>query len=117
MKTAFLTLAVALGAWIALPTTAEAGPKFPFPSHFPQLPFTPPGFHHSSIHRGFSGGHGHHGSRCETPYVVKTCEINRYRQCRTAYDRFGRPHKYHVTVVTYRDTYSNGTCRTYTRTY
>ena len=38
-------------------------------------------------------------------------------QCRTAYDHCGRPYTYHVTVVTYCDHYSNGTSRTWSRTF
>lgn len=92
------------------------------------------GGHHSSYSSSYSGGYGHH--HCDTPsygqsyqgygqgyqqncqpYRVSSCEINRCQQCLTAYDNCGHPYMYHVTVVTYRDTYSDGSCQTYTRTF
>jgi len=48
------------------------------------------------------------------PYKVSTCEVNRYKECRTAYDHCGKPYTYHVTIITYRDTYSDGSFKTYT---
>jgi hypothetical protein len=48
------------------------------------------------------------------PYKVSTCEVNRYQECRTAYDHCGKPYTYHVTIITYRDTYSDGSFKTYT---
>ena len=51
------------------------------------------------------------------PYKVSTCEVDRCRQCRVAYDDCGHRYTYHVTVITYRDHYSDGSARTYTRTY
>jgi hypothetical protein len=63
--------------------------------------------------------------KCETPryqpayckpYKVSTCEIKRSKVCRTGYDHCGKPYTYHVTVVTYRDSYSDGSYKTWTRT-
>jgi hypothetical protein len=48
------------------------------------------------------------------PYKVSTCEVSRCRECRTAYDHCGKPYTYHVTIITYRDTYSDGSFKTYT---
>lgn len=50
-------------------------------------------------------------------YKVRTVEISRHVHCRTAFDRRGRPYEYHVTVVTYCDHYSDGSRRTWTRTF
>ncbi len=48
-------------------------------------------------------------------YKVSTCEINRHCVRKVRYDHCGKAFYYHVTVVTYKDTYSNGTWRTWTR--
>ena len=64
-------------------------------------------------YQGYHQGHGH----CEQPYLVETVEVNRCTQCQTAYDNYGRPYTYHVTVVTYCDHYSNGATRTWSQTY
>ncbi|MDF1814562.1 MAG: hypothetical protein P1V20_20320 [Verrucomicrobiales bacterium] len=49
-------------------------------------------------------------------YKVKTVQVNCCHYQRTAYDHCGRPYCYTVAVYTYRDIYSNGTSRTWTRT-
>ena len=59
---------------------------------------------------------GYGQSQCATPYKVRTQEINRRLVRKTGYLSCGRPYTYHITVVTYRDYYSNGTSRTWTRT-
>jgi len=51
------------------------------------------------------------------PHKVNTCEVCRHTYCRTAYDACGRSYYYHVTVITYTDTYSNGSAFTYTRSF
>jgi hypothetical protein len=45
-------------------------------------------------------------------YKTHTCEVNRCRHKKMAYDSCGRCYSYWVTVVTYRDYYSNGTYHT-----
>ena len=45
-------------------------------------------------------------------YKTHTCELSRCRHQKMAYDSCGRCYSYWVTVVTYRDYYSNGTSRT-----
>jgi len=119
MKTAFATLAVAATGLVGITTQAEAGPRIPMPPHFGHMPT--PGFVLSGELRHQANRHQSHGYRsgghCSTPRLIRTCEVNRYRQCRTAYTNCGRPYTYHVTVVTYREFYSNGTTRTYTRTF
>lgn len=146
MKTAFLTLAVSAVALIGFSPEATAGPRISFPSGFGQMPFVPPVpgfFGHRSVSPTYHGGHGSHtyqgghgshtyhgghgvrgpgygyssSGQCSTPYVVQTCEVSRQRHCMNAVDSYGRPYPVYVTVVTYRDTYSNGSCRTYTRTF
>lgn len=49
-------------------------------------------------------------------YKVKTVQVNCCHYVRTAYDHCGRPYRYTVAVYTFRDIYSNGTSRTWTRT-
>ncbi len=62
--------------------------------------------------------HRHAVKHHHTPvYKVRTQEICRDVQYRTGYDHCGKRYTYHVTVVTYRDIYSNGTSRTWTRTF
>ena len=51
------------------------------------------------------------------PYRVSTCVVNRCSSCKTAYDRCGNASHYTITVVTYRDSYSDGSSQTYTRTF
>jgi hypothetical protein len=85
-----------------------------------------------SYNTGYSGNHSAGYGYCETPvyepkcetpvyepvhcqpYKVSTCEVNRCQECRTAYDHCGKPYTYHVTIITYRDTYSDGTYNDYT---
>lgn len=110
MKTSLITLAVAVAALFAFAPEAEAGTRFSV------------GFstghhgHHINSYVGHSFRSSNHG-HCAPVYKVRTCEVNRRRYCKTAYDHCGHPYTYHVTVVTYRDYYSNGTSRTYTRTF
>ena len=54
---------------------------------------------------------------CRAPYRVSTCEVKRCSYCKTTYDRCGQAWQYTVTVVTYRDYYSDGSSQTYTRSY
>ncbi|MDF1824589.1 MAG: hypothetical protein P1U68_08100 [Verrucomicrobiales bacterium] len=102
MKSTILTLALATVALLGFTASAEAGPGHHYgsPSH---------GKHYGKSH----GGHGH----CVQPvYKIRTIEVCRRSECRTAYNHCGRPYTYHVTVVTYRDIFSNGSSNTYTRT-
>lgn len=109
-------LATAAAATLALvgASTAEAGPRYHGGS-----------YGGGGYAGGYRGGHGYvapsygYGYSHCAPVVYKThtVEVNRYTQCRTAYDHCGRPYTYHVTVVTYCDYYSNGTSRTWSRTF
>lgn len=54
---------------------------------------------------------------CKQPvYKVKTVVVNKCRYKKAAYDNCGRKYYYWVTVTTYRDIYSNGKTRTWSRT-
>ena len=50
-------------------------------------------------------------------YKVHTCEINRCYHWKTSYDHCGHPFRYRILVVTYKDTFSNGTYKTWTKSY
>ena len=116
MKLALLTT-VAAALALAGVTTAEAGPFRGGSGGY--------GAYGGGGYGGYSEGHGyvpsggyHHAPRhCAPVYKTHTVEVNRYTQCRTAYDHCGRPYTYHITVVTYCDYYSNGTSRTWSRTF
>jgi len=51
------------------------------------------------------------------PVKVRTCEICRHAECRWAKDSCGNRYSFMVTIITYRDEYSDGSYYTYTRTY
>ena|SRR6187431_2112121 len=51
------------------------------------------------------------------PRYVSTRELYRTVQTQWAYDSYGNSYAYNVLVITYADLYSNGTSRTYTRSY
>ena len=51
------------------------------------------------------------------PHVVSTKEVCRRAVCQYAYDHCGRRYSYHVVVVTYASYYSDGSSRTYTRSF
>lgn len=121
MKSTILALAVGAAALLGTSTVAEAGPRFSFGfsnGHF-RAPFH--GSNHfgssSNIHNYVGGSFRSSGHCAPAPYHVRTDEVCRRTECRTAYTSCGRPYTYHVTIVTYRDIYSNGTSRTYTRTF
>ncbi len=56
------------------------------------------------------------GGYC-APTLVSTCEIDRCCHSHLAYDHCGRAYRYSVTTITYRSHYSDGSCRTFTRSY
>ena len=91
MKT-ILTLALAAAALIGFTSEAKANP------------------HYGGPYWG-QPSHGH----CGSIYKIRTIEICRRQECRTGYYPCGTPFRYHVTIVTYRDIFSNGTTQTYTR--
>ena len=105
MKTTLLALAIAATALVGFTNTAEAGTKKDIIK-----------FIGKQIIDNHGPGHGHPGCGAPAPYVVNTIEISRYSQPRHGFRPCGAPYTYYVTVVTYRDFYSNGTSRTYTRT-
>ncbi len=49
-------------------------------------------------------------------YKTNTCEINRCYRTSRAYDNCGRQYTYRVAVITYKDIYSNGSWRTWSKT-
>ena len=51
------------------------------------------------------------------PVVRNTCEVGRCNEYRWATDSCGHRIRYTVTVVTYRSYYSDGSSRTFTRSY
>jgi len=68
-----------------------------------------PVYHHNTYH---------HKTYCPPAvYKIHTCEINRCKHKKVRYDHCGKAFYYYVTVVTYRDSYSDGSHRTWTRTF
>ena len=51
------------------------------------------------------------------PHLVCTEVIGKCRERRLGYDSCGRCYYYYVTVITYRDVYSDGSTLRYTRTF
>ena len=49
-------------------------------------------------------------------YKIRTCEIDRCQYRKWAYDHCGKRYSYWVTVITYKDFYSNGSSRIWKRT-
>ena len=119
MKLTILTVVAAAAVLIGSATRAEAGPRFSiqfggsgYGGHS-YNPYSRGYANNAYANQSYNQGRGH----CAQPYKVSTVEVNRYTQCRTAYDHCGRPYTYHVTVVTYCDHYSNGTTRTWSQTF
>lgn len=102
MKTTLITLAIVATALIGFTPQAEAGTKKDILRFVGQQ-------------LSKNNGHGHGSGHC-TPYVIRTSEIGRHCETRTGYRPCGAVYYYNVTIVTYRDFYSNGSTRTYTRT-
>lgn len=103
-KTALITLALTATAFVGFTPVAEAGTKEEI------LRF---------VGRQFIGNHHHqphHGYASCTPHLVRTIELGRHCETRTGYRPCGAIYYYNVTVVTYRDIFSNGASRIYTRT-
>ncbi len=73
------------------------------------------------VFRGSFGGVevtvGGRSSRHDSCHVLHTVEVHRRTERRRIYNDRGRSRTCRVTVVTYQDYYSNGSTRTYTRTY
>lgn len=57
------------------------------------------------------------GHDYRAPCYVRTKELCRHIECRWAKDHCGRRYAYEVTVITFADIFSDGSRRTYTRTY
>ncbi|MBU6300457.1 MAG: hypothetical protein KGS60_02800 [Verrucomicrobia bacterium] len=64
-----------------------------------------------------AGGKRYSYSNNHCVYKTHTCEVNRCRHKKMGYDACGHCYTYWITVVTYRDYYSNGTTRSYQVTY
>jgi len=126
MKLPSITLAAAAALVLGGLTSAEAGPRFSISINGGGYRGNHSGYssgYSSGYNSGYGSGYGNsygnsYGSsnHCAPVRLLHTCEVDRRKECRTAYDHCGRPYTYHVTVVTYRETYSNGSTRSYTRT-
>lgn len=126
--------ALALSAFAFTPAQTEAGEfrlSFGNSCHQPRLSLSfggnscrqpYPAYDHTARYRGtygsFYGGvpTRYHSQRCAS-YKVCTQEVDRCCHERTACDGYGRHYRYHVTIITYRDVYSDGRCVTYSREY
>lgn len=113
MKPILLAVAVA-GLALSAATPAEAGPRFSR-SHSRGHSWGG-GFGHGYVSPSFH--HDHYGpAYCAPVHRIRTVEVGRHCYFRTAYLSCGRPFTQRVTVVTYCDHFSNGTTRTWTRTF
>lgn len=136
MKSSLVSLFSVLGLVIGFTTVTEAGPGWGNSSHRPG-PSTPSyGGDYGHSHGGSSSGYhgnsssGYHGNSSNgyhggshggynrpyygPPRVVHTREISRRYVYRKGFNRFGRPATFKDAIITYLETYSNGTTRTYT---
>lgn len=84
---------------------------------FGLLPEAHAGGSHRRHHHHHDDEYSYRESRSCQPYRVSTCEVDRCTHHRVRYDHCGHAYGYCETTVTYRDHYSDGSCRTYTRTY
>jgi len=90
--------------------SACAESKWQTPRYHQSLPF-----HHYEKKRRF------HAARCRGevapahPYLVKTVVVRKKREPYYSYDSRGRRHCTRVLVTTYKEIYSDGSCRVYTR--
>jgi hypothetical protein len=113
MKYPLFSLLSAVALVFGFSTLSEAGPRWGNPVWKPQ----PPVHHHDGGY-GQSYG-GYHGGYTRPyygpPRVIHTREISRRYIYRKGLNRFGRPATFRLPVVTYLETYSNGTTRTYTK--
>lgn len=102
MKATLLAIAIVTVALLGFSSEAQAGPGYGYggPSY---------GGHYTGP------SYGGHGNCAPQIYKLRTVEICRRQECRTGYYPCGTPYRYQVTVVTYRDIFSNGTSNTYTR--
>lgn len=119
MKLTTITLAAAAALVLGGITSAEAGPRFSISINGRNFGGYGSGYdsgHDHSYNSGYGNNYGNSGY-CAPVRLLHTCEVDRRTVCQTAYDHCGRPYSIHVTVVTYRETYSNGSTRTYTRSF
>ena len=54
---------------------------------------------------------------CPPVYKTSTCVVDKCSYKKWSTDYCGKRYSYTITVVTYRDTYSNGTTKTYKQTF
>jgi len=110
MKYWILALSLAVTAFVFAPSQAEAGNFY--------LRIGPSNaWGYATGHHQWRSSSPRYSNRCQPRHVVRTCVVNKCRRKQVGYLPCGRRYTYYVTVVTYRDQYSDGTCRTYTRTY
>lgn len=102
MKKIIIAATVAITALFVVTPDAEAGPKFKDSKK---------GSHDSAHRNDRDQRHD------QTPHIVRTVEINRsHKRIVSHYRSGGSPVYRHVTIVTYKQVYSNGHSRTYTKT-
>jgi len=115
MKSPFFTLLSVFALVFGFATLSEAKPKWGKPAWKPGPPAYSHGHGYGHSYGGYHGGYTrpYYGP----PRLIHTREISRRYIYRQGLNRFGRPATFRVPVVTYLETYSNGTTRTYTRTH
>lgn len=119
MKSPLLTLISVVALVFGFSTLSEARPKWGKPVGKPSYHGIHHGYHHGYHHSPSCGGYhgGYTRPHYGPPRLIHTREISRRYIYRKGLNRFGRPATFRVPVVTYLETYSNGTTRTYTRTH
>lgn len=114
MKKILLSLAAGATALVGTTISAEAGGH----GYGHGYGYSTGNYRGVATSNQFSRNHSYSGHRHQcTPYLVSTCEVNRQTYCRPVYDSCGRMRQVHITVVTYKAHYSDGSCRTYTRSF
>lgn len=91
-------------------STDCASSKFQTPRYNQLLPYR-----HFEDRRRYNAAPCAGETRREHPYLLKTVIVNRKKVPRYTYDSSGRRHCHKVVLVTYKDLYSDGSCRVWTR--
>lgn len=93
----------------AAATPCGAKSKFQTPRYSQRLPLR-----HYEDHRRYNAAPCHGEVVRPRPYLLETVVVRKERQARYRVDNRGRRHCRTVVVTTYKDLFSDGSCRVYT---